>query len=85
MTAKDIKFSINQILDNTKDHTVLEAYYEILKNLIKVQKTQVIGYDADGEAITRAVLEKNVSDASKNIENGNFIRHEDLKKDIENW
>ncbi len=85
MTARDIKFSINQILDNTKDHTVLEAYYEILKNLIKVQKNQVVGYDVEGEAITRKVLEKNVTGASMNIENGNFIRHEDLKKDIENW
>ncbi len=82
MTARDIRLSINQILENTEDSTLLEAYYVILQNLVKVQQNQVAGYDINGQPMTRDEFELKIKEISGNIEKGNFISHEDLKKTL---
>jgi len=85
MSSKELKLSISQIIEQINDTTVLEAYYEILKNLLKVQQSQVVGYDSDGEQITREGLENKVIDAKKRIESGQSISNQDLKNDFKNW
>ncbi len=85
MKTQDIRLSINQIVENTKDENVLETYYEILKNLMKMQKNQIVGYDLDGVMITRAALENEVQQASEAVKNGKSISHNDLMKDSDNW
>ena len=85
MSSKELRLSITQIIEQINDATVLEAYYEILKNLLKVQKSQVVGYDIDGDSITREKLESKIVDAKKRIESGQSISNEDLKNDFKNW
>ncbi|MEL6865657.1 MAG: hypothetical protein AAFP19_14615 [Bacteroidota bacterium] len=85
MTIQDLRLSINQMLDQIEDDTILEAYLEILKNLIKIQGAQIVGYQTDGSAITRAQLNQDVLKAKKDVESGLFISHEDLKREMKNW
>jgi hypothetical protein len=85
MSSKELKLSITQIIEQINDRTVLEAYYEILKNLLKVQRAQIVGYDSDGESITREDLEQKVVAAKKRIESGQSISNEELKNDFKNW
>ncbi|MEO1628517.1 MAG: hypothetical protein AAFV25_25445, partial [Bacteroidota bacterium] len=75
---------ITQIIGQINDATVLEAYFEILKNLIKLQKTQVIGHDSAGNPLSGEELAVRVEQARKRIESGQSISDIDLRKDSEN-
>ena len=85
MSTSELKLSINQIIDQINDDIVLEAYYEILKKLVEVHQSQIVGYDSDGEQITREGLEKKVDEARKRIESGKSISNDDLKNEFKNW
>jgi len=85
MTAQDLKLSIHQLLENIDDSTVLTAYHEILEQLIKVHQSQVVGYQTDGTPISRETLEKEVLSAKERVEDSQFVTHDDLKSQLENW
>ncbi len=85
MSAIELKSSIVNILDETRDEEILEAYYQILLNLLRVQSRAVAGYDADGRPMTDVDLREAANSASARIASGYFIRHEDAKKQAENW
>ena len=85
MSAIEIKSSIVNILDKTRDEEILEAYYQILLNLLRVQRRAVVGYDADGRPMTDEDLHEAANAASARVGSGYFIRHEEVKKQAENW
>ncbi len=85
MTAQDYRISINQLLDQVGDNTVLEAYYEILKNVVKVNETRIVGYETDGTPITKLQLENEVVAARERVVSGEFISHDNLAKQMKNW
>lgn len=45
MSAIDIRSSITVILDNATDEEILDAYYQILLNLIRVQNRTIVAYN----------------------------------------
>jgi len=51
---------------------------KILKNVLKVQKSQIVGYDTNGDQIIREGLENEIVEAKKRMEAGESISHEDL-------
>jgi hypothetical protein len=77
MTAQQARKSINQVLNGVADPAVLEAYYQILVSLMKI--------DADGRPFAQADLEKEVAAASKRVKAGKFVRHAALKQQIKDW
>jgi hypothetical protein len=85
MSARDLKFSINQILDKTDDEEYLLLILALLRRSLPDEDPSVIGYDADGKPLTAKQLEKEVLAASKRVKSGKFIRHEDLKQQMKNW
>lgn len=85
MSIHEIKISLTQLIEGVNDKTVLEAYHDILKSLLKVQNSQIVGYTADNEPVSKATLEKKVLEARENVKSGNFTSHEDLKKEMDNW
>ncbi len=85
MTAQQARKSINQVLNEVTDPTVLEAYYQILMNLMMVHENPAIGFDADGKPLTAKGLEHEVLAASKRVKAGKFIGHEALKQQIKEW
>lgn len=85
MSAIELKSSIMHILDETKDEEVLEAYYHILLHLLRVQGRAVVGYDAEGEALTGDDLRQKVKKASARIEAGKVVKHDEAKKQAKNW
>lgn len=49
------------------------------------ENTLVVGYTAQGKPISKADLTKRVKTASKRVKSGDFIPHEELEKEMENW
>ena len=85
MSVKEIKISISKIIEQIDDPTLLEAYYEILKNVLKVHKSHVIGLDSDGEPLTMGSFENKINEAQIRMESGESISQKDLEDDFKNW
>jgi len=73
------------LLNEVHDDTVLEACYEILKNVVKVNDTRIVGYETDGTPINKTKLENEVVAARERVASGEFISHDDLEKQMKNW
>ncbi len=85
MTAQDYRISINQLLDQVGDNTVLETYYEILKNVVKLNETRIVGYETDGMPIPKLQFENEVIAARERVVSREFISHDNLAKQMKNW
>jgi hypothetical protein len=44
-----------------------------------------VGFETSGVPITKKALQKRLKQAKDSIDSGNYITHEDLKKESENW
>lgn len=85
MSVQDIRLNIHQLLEETSDKDLLKTYLNLLQTLVKFKSQQVIGYDMDGNPITASSISSQADEAVKRVKAGNFIRHEDLMKEVENW
>lgn len=85
MSAIDIRSSIASILDNTTDEETLDAYYQILLNLIRAQNRTIVAYDADEKPLTLQQLRQEVEAAGARVQAGRFVGHDEVVKQAENW
>jgi len=85
MNKKSLKSDINDILNRIEDEAILEAYLDILKNVLKVQQHQIIGYSASGETLSSKDLERKIDQAKEDIKAGKKTSHDDLKNEAKNW
>ena len=101
MTAQDYRISINELLSEVHDDTVLEACYEILKNAVKISNTHIVGHETNDTPITKSQLENDadayetslsdeellemIEESERNFEEGNFHTMEEVDKMIESW
>ena len=61
-------------------------FFDIVFALSKeYNQNKIIGYNIDGSSITKEDLKKRVNAASKRVKSGDFIRQEELNKEVENW
>ncbi len=58
---------------------------EQIKQLLKQKNNPVVGYEINGDPITRKQLIKRIEEAEKRIDNGEYVTQEDLEKESENW
>ena len=85
MSAIEIRSNITAILNATADQEMLDAYYQILLNLLRVQNRTVIAFDVDEKPLTQQQLRKEVEAASTRVQAGHFIRHAEAVKQSETW
>ncbi len=85
MSVIEIRSNISNILDATNDQETLDAYYQILLNLMRVQNRVIVAYDVDEKPLTQEQLRNAVEAASARVQAGHFVRHEAVVKESENW
>jgi len=85
MSARKLKISIHQLIENENDEAILKAIKDVVNSIVSIKKNQVIGYETDGTPITGAKLEKIVLESSENAKKGKVTLHQDLMKQMENW
>jgi len=81
MTATALRKELRQYI-NHADERFLKLVYAMSK---EYENTLVVGYTAKGEPITKIELKQRVKAASKRVKSGDFISHEELEKEVENW
>lgn len=58
---------------------------EQIRQLLKQKNNPVVGYEINGDPITRKELIKRIEEAEERIDGGEYITQEDLEKESENW
>ena len=71
---------IEQLL-RIRDGRVIEQVRELLKK----ENNPVVGYEADGRAITQQDFIKKIEQAEKEHEQGNYQNIEELEKESQGW
>ncbi len=70
---------------NQLDEDVLNEMYNKMVSLIE-DKGSIMGYDVQtGKAITENSYKKELEKRNKEIDSGNYILHEDVKKESKKW
>ena len=67
-------------VDENVVNDMFEKVYAIIEN-----NDPILGFETSGVPITKKVLQKRLKEAKDSIDSGNYITHEDLKKESENW
>ncbi|HYF67528.1 MAG TPA: hypothetical protein VD884_05295 [Ohtaekwangia sp.] len=58
---------------------------EQIKQLLKEKNNPVVGYEINGNPITRTQLIKRIEEAETRVDNGEYVTQQDLEKESENW
>jgi hypothetical protein len=75
------KLHLIEELTRIQDIQIIEQ----IKQLLKQKNNPVVGFEINGEPITRKQLIVRIEEAEKRIDNGEYISQEDLEKESENW
>ena len=75
------KLHLIEELARVQDIQIIEQ----IKQLLKKKNNPVVGYEINGEPITRKQLIKRIEEADERINSGEYTSHEDLEKESENW
>jgi len=81
MTTIALRKEVQQYISQSDDR-----FLKMVKAMSKeYENTLVVGYTTQGKPITKAELKGRVKAASKRVKSGDFIPHEELEKEVENW
>jgi hypothetical protein len=81
MAATALRKEVQQYIDRA-DERFLKMVHAMSK---EYDNTLVVGYTTKGKPITQPELKARVKAASKRVKSGNYISHEELEKEVENW
>lgn len=79
MSARDLKFSIHQLLEKTEDPETLALVYALLKKLTFFEENDIIGYEPDGTPITDKEFIESVLESSREAKAGKILSHLEMK------
>ena len=74
------KYALIEELMKVQDVTIVSEIKTMLLN-----RNKVVGYEADGQAITASQMKSDILSAKKRIESGQYTTQEDLEREVENW
>jgi len=81
MKTIELRKELHQYIDQA-DLTFLKMVWAMR---LEYEKTAIAGYKIDGTPITQQDLRKREVAASKRVKSGDFITHEEIAKEVENW
>ncbi len=81
MKAIALRKEVQQYISHADDR-FLKMVYAMSR---EYESTLIAGYTAQGKPITKDELKERVKAASKRVKSGEFIAHENLEKEVENW
>ena len=81
MTTIALRKEVQQYISNA-DERFLKMVHAMSR---EYENKLVVGYTAQGETISKDELKERVKTASKRVKSGDFIPHEELEKEVENW
>ena len=81
MTAIVLRKEVQQYVDQA-DERFLRMVYAMSK---EYENSMVVGYTTKGEPLTKAEIKDRVKAASARVKSGDFVAHEELEKEVQEW
>lgn len=81
MTAIALRKEVQQYIKRA-DERFLKMVHAMSK---EYDNTIIVGYTTKGKPITQPELRERANAASKRVKSGDYISHEELEKEVENW
>lgn len=85
MTITRIKESLHDLIDRIEDKELLTAYHKIIEKGLSTSNDLILGYNTNGEIISKSHLIQQVTAASQRVKSGQYTSQEELEKESENW
>ncbi|MFV0238206.1 MAG: hypothetical protein ACK5HU_06730 [Flavobacteriales bacterium] len=82
MNIQATKLEIMQYLLNSNKKSVLAKFKSIIE---KEQAKEIVAYTVDGNPLTLVEYQKELEQAEKEIESGDYFTTEELEKEISTW
>ncbi|MFZ4477859.1 MAG: hypothetical protein ACOYPR_21865 [Saprospiraceae bacterium] len=79
MTTQELKLTIHELVNNTNDPDVLQGIYLLLKKILLLDD-EVIGFEADGTPILLEDFVHSITEANREIEEGEGVLHSAMKQ-----
>jgi len=79
MSAKDLRVSIQDLLDKTDDAEVLELVYSLLQKLMDKNEVHAFAFEGDGTPISEKEFVESVLQSSQEAKTKGAISHKDMK------
>jgi hypothetical protein len=79
MSAKDLRVSIQDLLDKTDDAEVLELVYSLLQKLMDKNEVRDFAFEGDGKPISEKEFIESVLESSRESKAKGTISHQDIK------
>lgn len=83
MSALQKRQHLHQLIDLVDDR-LINALHAMVNDYVQNDQA-IVAYTTDGQPLTKEQFVSMVSDAHKDVIEGNFITSDELKKDMENW
>lgn len=85
MTTMDMKENILTAINNA-DHRLLRLINALIESYHdEEQEEEIVAYTVSGKPLTKEQYRQRIMEAEAEIDKGNFITHEDLKKKVRSW
>lgn len=81
MGVPELRNELHDFINHADEH-FLKMVYAMSK---EYGKPVIVGYNTDGSPITQQDLGVRVKSASMRVKSGDFLTHEEVEKEVENW
>lgn len=75
------KFRLIEALIKVEDVSLIKE----IKSLMENQTNPIVGFDINGESISKSQLISQIEEAEERVDSGIFISQESLEQESENW
>lgn len=82
MDLEEQKIKLAHYILNLTTESVIEKFNALMD---KEVNNEIVGYTIKGKSLTKEEYIRKVLSSDKSIDQGGFISHEDLKKEILGW
>jgi hypothetical protein len=80
MSLQSEKYALIEVLIKVEDIKIVDEIKAMLLN-----SNKVLGFDANGNAISTSQMKSDIVAAKERIASGKFTTQEDLENEVENW
>lgn len=83
MSVVQVRQQLHQYID-VADERILRALFAMLQNYLEKDE-EIIGFNPDGQPITRKALLQSLTNALADVEQGKGLSTEDIRREKQNW
>lgn len=82
MSKAEIKASISEMINQIEDEEILKAWHILLQKAITDQNEEVVGYDHEGNPLSKKDINRRIDLSRAQFESGDYITLDEWEEKI---